>query len=236
MMCLVDYRGFRVQCTAVVPLEIRRVDEMGEVRSTSEKLVMGSNDRGQHMYNEDVDFKEKMTVACGRLNLCEHAVKGSEDLIAKSISVGTDVRGYLGADGRHYLMSFRRAFPPEHPSCTPHLRPEPRDMSIFWRFLRPQFVKRNPSPLSPDALSLYTQDMADSDQHDRNVEAATRRLITELIPEYAEEISRRTVEHVAKMDIHFEMHRLGMILICFFPFRSPKIILPLSIPVLFFRP
>jgi hypothetical protein len=191
MMCLVDYRGFRVQCTAVVPLEITRVDEMGEVRSKSEKLVMGSNDRGLHMLNEDVDFKEKINVACVRLNMCEHSVKGSEDLIAKSISIGTDVRGYLGADQRYYLMSFRRAFPPEHPACTPHLRPEPRGMSIFWRFLRPQFVKRNPSPLSPDALSLYTQDLADSDQHDTNVEAATRRLITELIPEYAEEISRR---------------------------------------------
>ena len=83
-------------------------------------------------------------------------------------------------------------------------------MSIFYRFLRPQFVKRNPSPLSPDALSLYTQDMADSDQNDLNVEAASRRLVNELIPEYAEEISRRTMGHVRKMDITFEMHRLGM--------------------------
>ena len=33
MMCMVDYRGFRVQCTAVVPLKIPKVDEMGEVRS-----------------------------------------------------------------------------------------------------------------------------------------------------------------------------------------------------------
>ena len=83
-------------------------------------------------------------------------------------------------------------------------------MSIFYRFLRPQFVKRNPSPLSPDALSLYTQDMADSDQNDLNVEAASRRLVNELIPEYAEEISRRTMGHVRKMDITFELHRLGM--------------------------
>ena len=137
-------------------------------------------------------------------------MKGSEDLIATTLSVGTDVRGYLGSDDRHYMINFKRAFPPEHPKCTPHLRPEPRDMSIFWRFLRPQFVKRNPSPLSPDSLSLYTQDMDDSDQHDSNCEAATRRLINELIPEYAEEISRRSMSHVGTMDITFEMHRLGM--------------------------
>ena len=210
MMCLVDYRGYRVQCTAIVPLQVKRVDEMGEVRSVSERLVLGSRDRGVHIFNDDSDLKEKMLVACQRLNLAEHTVKGADDLIAKTITVGTDMRGYLGADERHYLTSFRRAFPPEHPKCTPHLRPETRDMSIFWRFLRPQFVKRNPSPLSPDALTLYTQDMTDSDQHDRNVEAATRRLVNELIPEYAEEISRRTKAHVGKMDITFEMHRLGM--------------------------
>jgi hypothetical protein len=210
MMCMVDFRGFRVQCTAVVPLEVAKVDEMGEVRSRSEMLVMGSRDRGEHVFNDDADFREKMSSACQRLNLAAHAVKGSEDLIAKTLQVGCDVRGYIGADGRRYLMNFRRAFPPEHPKCTPHLRPEPRDMSIMWRFLRPQLVKRNPSPLSADALALYTADMADAEQHDRNVEAATRRLVEELIPEYASDLSRRTKEHVGKMDITFEMHRLGM--------------------------
>ena len=210
MMCIVDFRGFRVQCTAVVPLMVKKVDEMGEVRSKSEQLVMGSRDRGEHIFNDDADFREKMTATCQRLNIAPHAVKGSEDLIAKTLQAGCDVRGYLGADGRRYIMNFRRAFPPEHPKCTPHLRPEPRDISIMWRFLRPQFVKRNPSPLSPDALSLYTADMADAEQHDRNVEAATRRLVEELVPEYASDLSKRSKEHIGKMDVPFEMHRLGM--------------------------
>ena len=53
----------------------------------SEKLVLGSNDRGVHMYNSDEALKEKMKIACTRLNLTEHSVKGSDDLIAKTISV-----------------------------------------------------------------------------------------------------------------------------------------------------
>ena len=41
--------------------------------------------RGVHIiiFNDDADLKEKMLVACQRLNLAEHTVKGADDLIAK---------------------------------------------------------------------------------------------------------------------------------------------------------
>ena len=49
---------------------------------------MGSRDRGEHIFNDDAEFREKMVSACQRLNLAAHVVKGSEDLIAKTLQAG----------------------------------------------------------------------------------------------------------------------------------------------------
>lgn len=54
----------------------------------------------------------------------------------------SDMRGYVGTDNRHYLLNFHRGMPPEDPSATHFLPPAERGMSIFWRFLRPEFVNR----------------------------------------------------------------------------------------------
>ena len=59
------------------------------------------------------------------------------------LCVVTRVRCRLraGRDGAYCLLNFWRAIPPEDPSQTGHLVRTPRDTSIFFRLLRPEFVK-----------------------------------------------------------------------------------------------
>jgi hypothetical protein len=40
-----------------------------------------------------------------------------------------------------HLKEFWRSFPPEIPGETPHLTAAPKEQSIFWRLLRPEFVR-----------------------------------------------------------------------------------------------
>ena len=96
-----------------------------------------------------------------------------------------DLRGYQGLDGRHYLLNFHRGLPPEDPSATPYIPPAERGMSIFWRFLRPEFVKRYPRALSADGLSAFGDARTDAWEHSSRVTTATRVLMTASIPNLA---------------------------------------------------
>ena len=95
------------------------------------------------------------------------------------------MRGYVGTDNRHYLLNFHRGMPPEDPSATHFLPPAERGMSIFWRFLRPEFVNRYPRALSPDAHSAFADARNDAWEHSSRVTTATRVLMTASVPNLA---------------------------------------------------
>ena len=44
MMCLVDFRGFRLMAEAVMPLDVKKYDQYGTELSSSEKIVMGTKE------------------------------------------------------------------------------------------------------------------------------------------------------------------------------------------------
>ena len=210
MMCLVDYRGFRLLAEAVMPLEVKKYDQYGVELSSSINLVMGSNDRGLHIVNDDAGLHKKLGEAAERMNLAQHGVKGKDDLSPGYIWCPADMRGYRGSDDRFYIHNFGRTYPPEHPEETLHLRREPRDMSIFWRLLRPELVQRSPMPLSSDALSMFADSTPDEEEHSDSVRAATKRLIGEVIPEFAEWLSERSDTELGLMDLKFDLHRAGI--------------------------
>lgn len=79
-----------------------------------------------------------------------------------------------------FLLKFWRAFPSEDPVATPHLKPSGRGQSVMWRGLRPELVRSNPVPLSPDANMLVTHDAPDWRQQTNDVLEATRRLVREV--------------------------------------------------------
>lgn len=90
----------------------------------------------------------------------------------------------MGTDGRFYIIDTARLFPPAAPSSItrPH-EGSPRGTHLY-RLLRPELVKLNPVPLSPDAFTRVGHDAAQN-VHNREVLEATRRLETEIVPAFA---------------------------------------------------
>ena len=139
---------------AVMPLDVKKYDLYGTELSSSEKIVMGTKDRGLHIHNEDAELHRLLGLAAEKMNLSQHGVKGKDDLSPGYLWCPADIRGYRGSDERLYICNLGRTYPPEHPEETSHIRREPRDMSIFWKLLRPEFVRRN-LPLSPDVYPCF---------------------------------------------------------------------------------
>lgn len=77
--------------------------------------------------------------------------------------------GHLGLDNRFYLLDFSRTQPPELPNRNfknAHLS----------RLLRPEFVRSYYKPLCPDAFSGFIKGTPGEQEHNADIEEATRHL------------------------------------------------------------
>lgn len=101
-----------------------------------------------------------------------------------------------------------------NPKFTPHLPSVPRGNSIFYRLLRPEFVKTHPTPLSPNANTRVTEDSKDWIKQLDDNETATQSLVLEVIPDFADELA---IKHMNPdpndgygVDISADLHRNGI--------------------------
>ena len=102
--------------------------------------------------------------------------------------------------------------PPESPFVTKHL--PSLGVPIFYRLLRPEFVKSNPAPLSANANTRITEDAKDWIKQLDDNEMATNRLINDVIPAFAEELCQKELNENAQdgygLDIAADFHRCGV--------------------------
>jgi tetratricopeptide (TPR) repeat protein len=162
LMCLIDYRGFRLIAVSELPIE-------------PSSLIYGSADGGCTIH-ADVDEMNELMEHCARLlNLKGHyaGLSGSKTLMHGP----ADCEGHLGRDGRFYLIDLARVYPPETPDKS-------RPGSFLYRLLRPELVSRFHTPLSSDAFTAFGRD--DHHEHDREVRDATAWLREEVVPEFAD--------------------------------------------------
>ena len=160
MMCLIDFRGYRLLCTSQLPI-------------SQDTLVYGSMDGGNTVLNESAAMSEKLQ-HCGEiLNLKPHIA----GLQSPQLMHGPcDIEGHIGKDGNYYVIDLARLWPPRTP------RPD-LPGSFLYRLLRSEFVTRYKLPLSSDAFSLFGADH--SEQHNREVEEATSYLEEVVVPQFA---------------------------------------------------
>jgi hypothetical protein len=124
-MCLVDYRGFRLIASSILPIN-------------HETIIYGSCDAGKNIHAKDSEFNKKMRKISQLLNLKLHKV-GNQPLYTPA-----DLEGHKGTDGRYYLVDFSRMFPPEAPV-------RKIKNSHLFRLLRPELVIQFPTPLCSDS-------------------------------------------------------------------------------------
>jgi hypothetical protein len=92
---ILDYRGYRLLCISVLPI-------------STDTLVVGSDDGGQTVRNDDAVLKAKMERIGRILRLKQHTISANY-----TTSVPVDLEGHLAKNGKYYLIDFARMFPPE---------------------------------------------------------------------------------------------------------------------------
>lgn len=191
LQCCVDTRGFRVLCTSVLPVDTNSLtNEFGytEIHTGEQNLIQGTKDHGKVIIASSKRLRDLLSSVSKELNTSQHFVRGSQDLVQRSIYGPSDLQIYSLAPDRYMLLSFARAMPPEDPAPTKHLIASTRGMSILWRQLRSEFVRTQKRALSPDALFSTTYSATDCFQQAKDVEDATIELLNTVIPRFAKEM------------------------------------------------
>eukprot|EP01114_Cavostelium_apophysatum_P012812 TRINITY_DN2960_c0_g1_i3.p1 TRINITY_DN2960_c0_g1~~TRINITY_DN2960_c0_g1_i3.p1 ORF type:complete len:1024 (+),score=326.20 TRINITY_DN2960_c0_g1_i3:288-3359(+) len=163
MMAIVDFLGYRLLCSTILPIK---------GHST---LQYGSADAGKTVHFDNRAFNDKVRVACELLNLKGHRIGNKEKSVVFYGPV--DIEGHEGTDKRFYLLDLQRLFPPATPTTA---------KSFLYRLLRPEFVLKYQRPLSSDAFSKFGT--LDEDEHNGEVERATRHLVEDHIPKFAKNL------------------------------------------------
>ena len=211
---VVDYSGFRVLAVAKLPISKVEFMPSGDIKRTRVEHVLGTIDRGDTVVNSNNFLKNRMDFFAKKLNLSKHYVKGVNMHNPEEISTSVDVRGFKGVGNNYFLLNFWRAMPGENPDFTPHLPQVPRGNSIFYRLLRPEFVKAYKKPLSANGNTQITDGTRDwIEQLDDN-EAAAEHLVSVTIPQFAEDWTGKHINNNPAdgfgIDVPADLHRNGI--------------------------
>jgi len=108
LVCLVDWGGYRIVVTSLLPLAPKTADNPG-----SSSLVYGSDDQCTTVHADDPTCNHLMHVAATRLNLKAHMVGHGPQM--KCLEAPGDIEVHRGLDGRFYVIDAARVSPPEAP-------------------------------------------------------------------------------------------------------------------------
>lgn len=227
LIATIDYFGFRVVAISKLPIEQISFTDEGEVKRLKIDLQYGLKDNGEKFINKSKTLQSLLRQTSYRLNIIEHSCKGLNDMTGSATYASSELKAYKGAGGGgagggagggeddgFYLKDFWRTFPSEDPEETPHLLQISRQQSIFWRQLRPEYVKRYKKALNPDALCVTSYQQPDLEEHLSDIKMATHSMIQSLLPQYAESLCSREYKYPLMdgygIDFSMELHDLGI--------------------------
>ena len=188
----VDFCGFRVLATSKLPKLNISYNEDGEIRKMGDELLHGVINQGDTFVNKSKLVQALLKSAATSLNLSEHSVKGLKDIASTMTYASSEIKVYRNIDEDNYYMEdFWTGMPSEVPSEVLHLPETQRGQSIFWRQMRPEFVRHYHDHLPTDACSSLSSGMPEYQENYEKVRIATRFLIQEIIPNYMEKLSVR---------------------------------------------
>mmetsp|Transcript_2469 Transcript_2469/g.7833 ORF Transcript_2469/g.7833 Transcript_2469/m.7833 type:complete len:1381 (+) Transcript_2469:798-4940(+) len=169
LVCLIDYLGFRLYASSLLPI-------------SSNTLAFGSADGGRVFHNAHAALAESVNAACARLNLKSHLAGVGSDDVLRTNGPGDLEAHWHEPTGSGYVIDFARLFPPEVPSAAQRAH-YPR--SVFFRFLRPEFVQSYRLPLCSDAYTGWVVGDPEANVHNAELRQATVHLYQETIPSFA---------------------------------------------------
>ncbi len=171
LMALIDYKGFRLVASSLLPL-------------TRNSLQYGSQDAAVTVKKGLPPLTQRIEEASASLNLKLH--EAGKDRVVMATAV--DIEGHLGKDSRFYLLDFSRVFPP----VTPNRQVEG---SHLFQMFRPEFVKSfTLFPLCSDAYSNFTAGLPHAREHAEEVDLATNELLNVSVSNFVAELIARMGE------------------------------------------
>jgi tetratricopeptide (TPR) repeat protein len=171
LMALVDYKGFRLVASSLLPL-------------SSHSLRYGSQDAAVTVEKSLPALTQRIEEASSSLNLKLH--EAGKDRVVMATAV--DIEGHLGRDGRFYLLDFSRVFPPLTPN---------RSVvgSHLFQMFRPEFVKSfTLFPLCSDAYSNFTAGLKHAKEHAEEIDLASMELLNVSVSNFVAELIARMGE------------------------------------------
>ena len=127
----VDYHGFRVICTSVLPTNLIKY---GDRRCDRSRKGIGSwhGRSGEVVHNDSSQCNNLLAGIARKLNLAAHNVKGSKDLNPKAIHAGVDVRAYKVGRRQIWVEStYGNCLPGESNWLSEHLPVAPEVILFF---------------------------------------------------------------------------------------------------------
>ena len=171
LMALIDYKGFRLVASSLLPL-------------TETSLVYGSQDAAVTVKRDNPALTQRIEEASAKLNLKRHEAGKDRVIMASAV----DIEGHLGSDQRFYLLDFSRVFPCVTPNRTV-------EGSHLFQMFRPEFVKSfSLFPLCSDAYSNFTAGLPDAKEHAEEVDLATMELLNVSVSNFVAELIARMGE------------------------------------------
>jgi Clustered mitochondria/Translation initiation factor eIF3 subunit 135 len=170
LLAVCYYKGFCLSACSVLPVDAR-------------SIAYGSCDSGITMHGDHEALNVRMAKTASLLNLRPHLCGARPARLMYSCG---DLEGHIGSDGRLYLLDFGRGLPPQAPLNVPDTLAARR--RVFYWLLRPELVRSHPTPLNPDAFSLWTRHDPARREMNGDIVECTVRLVKQVIPRFASEV------------------------------------------------
>lgn len=195
MMAVINVCGWRLTVLPCLPI-------------SKHTLVYGSCDRGLTVYNSDPHMDRMMDSVGRQLNLKKHRCGLGPCTVP--IVGPTDIEGHLvvTAEGkkRYYILDTARLFPPENPAF------RKARGGVLYKLLRPELLIRNEESLSSDVFLQFGKH--DRPREELRVVAATKRLYSQIVPDFAQSLIATQPVDRYPYDWHeyvrVAMHRQGI--------------------------
>ena len=185
-------------------------------------LTVGTDDACASLHGDGNDTERAVAASLGKiavsLGLAPHDIidRGSKTGKATTVPFGCDVEGHIDDDGFVRVLDTARVFPPEHPEEVPHLPGVATGVSIYWRLLRPEFVRsytllHGGGGLSSDTCSGFSRGAKDAAGHEHNLRNATKFLVERSIAKAAHHIYKLSRKELQDGKIVTDvLHRAGV--------------------------
>lgn len=189
LMCLIDYKGFRMVAYAAMPL---REQETVVLDLTSEEPRI------------DDGAVERLCLAGSKLRLKEHSIPLTYDRrLVINLSATVEVHKCPQTSSL-YALNLCEVFPIDHP-----MGENFKNLNTSSR-LRPEFVRNYKAVLSSDAFTTYAYSRKEKEQNDSEVLLASKYLRETWIPQFVKKLDDLVILPIDSKSFTEELHSHGI--------------------------